>query len=162
MPFEIERKFLLRSTGWLPLVIERRQLRQAYFSSEGQASVRIRIADDSSATLTVKSRASDNRLEFEYPVPVADAIAMFQLREGAIISKVRHIVPAGELAWEIDVFDGDNAGLVIAEVELPGQRHDLQLPAWIGAEVTKDERYYNSSLARQPFPLWRSGLQVFP
>lgn len=158
MPFEIERKFLVTNDRWRPLVTARRHLRQAYLARGGRASVRVRIVDDASATLTVKSRETGRRLEFEYPVPVADAVSLLELRDGSIISKVRHIVPAGELDWEIDVFDGDNAGLIIAEIELPDERYPLTLPDWVGVEVTRDERYYNSGLARQAFSTWADRL----
>src|SRR5215467_1248326 len=116
MSFEIERKFLVRGNGWEKLVTRRTSLRQAYLASNGRISIRIRIKDDHAATLTVKSRPADlRRLELEYDIPVLEAEALMQLRQGSLIEKVRHVIPCGDLAWEVDVFLGDNYGLVIAE-----------------------------------------------
>ena len=155
MAIEIERKFLLRGNAWRPLVNGRVRLRQAYLAQDGGFSTRIRIVDTSSATLTIKSRkAGVRRLEYEYPIPLADAEALLSLRQGAGIEKVRHHVPWHGLTWEIDVFEGENAGLVIAEIELGHEQQQFEMPTWIGAEVTGDERYYNSRLAKHPFRMW--------
>jgi adenylate cyclase len=152
MGIEIERKFLVTGEGWRPLVTGRKLLRQAYLARQGKTSIRVRIVDESAATLTVKSRgARTSRLEFEYPIPIADAIALLEFRDGLLLSKVRHEVRYGGLMWEIDVFDGDNAGLVIAEVELASERQSISLPPWVGRVITHDERYYNSRLVHHPF-----------
>jgi adenylate cyclase len=157
MAIEIERKFLVCNGDWRPLVTKCVRLRQAYLAVEGRASVRVRVLDRSEATLTVKSRkAGLRRAEFEYPIPVADAEQLVLLRQGALIEKVRHIVPWQGLTWEIDTFEGENAGLEIAEVELDHESQPVELPPWIGAEITGQPRYYNSSLAREPFQLWRT------
>jgi adenylate cyclase len=122
MSFEIERKFLVRGNDWERLATRRISLRQAYLACNGKASIRIRIKDDGAATLTVKSRPADlRRLELEYDIPVLEAEALMKLRQGSIIEKVRHVIPYGDLAWEVDVFSGDNFGLIIAEIEL---RHE--------------------------------------
>src|SRR5262245_34709010 len=124
MSFEIEHKFLVSGDDWRKLVTSRIPIRQAYVSSDGKASIRVRIKDDSAATLSIKSRPVDlRRLELEYPVPMLEAEALMQLRQGLVIKKTRHIVPWGELAWEIDVFSDENEGLIIAEIEL---RHEHQ------------------------------------
>src|SRR3984957_6841289 len=103
MSFEIERKFLVRGDEWQRLAAKRIDIRQAYLASEGKASVRIRIIDNSSATLTVKSRPAElRRLELEYPIPMLEAEALMPLRQGSIVEKVRYRIPWGELAWEID------------------------------------------------------------
>ncbi|HEU4378990.1 MAG TPA: CYTH domain-containing protein [Hyphomicrobiaceae bacterium] len=155
MAIEIERKFLLRSNAWRSLVNGRVRLRQAYLAQDGGFSTRIRIVDTNSATLTIKSRkAGLRRLEYEYPIPLTDAEALLSLRQGASIEKVRHHVPWHGLTWEIDVFEGENAGLVIAEIELGHEQQQFEMPAWIGAEITGDERYYNSRLTKQPFGMW--------
>ena len=152
MAIEIERKFLVSSEGWKPHVTACKRLRQGYLARQGKTSIRVRIVDDASATLTIKSRgARTSRLEFEYPIPVAEALTLFELRDGCLLSKVRHIVPLDGVTWEIDVFDGDNAGLVIAEVELAHEHQALALPPWASREITHDERYYNSRLAHLPF-----------
>jgi adenylate cyclase len=93
-------------------------------------------------------------LEFEYPVPILDAKALMSLRMGSVIEKVRYVVPWGDLVWEIDVFSGENAGLTIAEIELRGRDQRIELPDWIGDEVTTQPQYNNSSLALHPFCSW--------
>ncbi|MBZ0140074.1 MAG: CYTH domain-containing protein [Pseudorhodoplanes sp.] len=155
MGFEIERKFLLRGDGWQQMASGRSSIRQAYLSSGSKASIRVRIKDNASATLAIKSRPVDlRRLELEYPIPVLDAEALLQLRDGAVIEKVRHIVPCDGAIWEVDVFCGENAGLVIAEIELRSAGQGVVLPDWIGAEVTGQPQYYNSALVRRPYASW--------
>ncbi|HML12138.1 MAG TPA: CYTH domain-containing protein [Xanthobacteraceae bacterium] len=155
MGVEIERKFLVTDDGWQKLVVERAHIRQAYLALGGKATIRVRIKDDRAARLTIKSRAAKlRRLELEYPIPVADAQALIALRRGAVIEKVRHIVPYGGATWEIDVFAGENAGLIIAEIELPHEDARLELPPFIGAEVTGRAEYYNSSLVVRPYRTW--------
>src|SRR5688572_5819165 len=113
MSFEIERKFLLRGDGWRGLVSNQTTIRQAYLGSTSKSSTRVRIRGDGTATLTIKSRPADlRRLELEYPIPVLQAEALMQLREGSIVEKTRYVVPHGSLAWEIDVFAGDRKSVV--------------------------------------------------
>src|SRR5216683_5833247 len=139
MSFEIERKFLVRGNGWEKLATRRISLRQAYLACNGKVSIRIRIKDDCAATLTVKSRPADlRRLELEYDIPVLEAEALIKLRQGSIIEKVRHVVPCGDLAWEVDVFSGDNFGLVIAEIELRHEHQHIELPPWRSEEHTSE------------------------
>jgi adenylate cyclase len=155
MAFEIERKFLVRSDGWRSEVSKRIAIRQAYLATEGNASVRVRIRDNLAATLSVKSRSTTlRRLELEYPVPVIEAEAMIGLRHGAVIEKVRHLVPHGDLTFEVDVFAGENEGLVIAEIELRDESQQFALPDWIGAEVTGQPDYYNGALVLRPYQSW--------
>ena len=155
MGFEIERKFLVSSNDWQRLATRQISLRQGYLATNGKSSIRIRIKGDGSATLTVKSRPVDlRRLELEYDIPVLEAEALMQLRQGAIVEKVRHVIPCGDLAWEVDVFSGDNYGLVVAEIELRHERQPVELPPWIGAEVTGQQQYYNSSLVQRPYSSW--------
>jgi adenylate cyclase len=155
MGFEVERKFLVRGDGWRDLATHRRQIRQAYLAPNGRASVRVRIVDNSSATLTIKNRgAGMRRLDLEYPIPVLEAESLVSLRSGTIVEKVRHIVPFAGATWEVDVFSGDNAGLVIAEVELRDEHQHVELPPWVGAEVTGQVQYYNGTLAHYPFGRW--------
>jgi adenylate cyclase len=153
---EIERKFLVAGEDWRTLATGRAHIRQAYLTDdEGHASIRVRIKDDGSAVLTIKSQGTElRRLELEYPIPPADAEALIALRRGAVVEKVRHVVPYAGATWEVDVFAGENAGLIIAEVELPHEDTRLELPPWIGAEVTGRSEYYNSSLAARPFRRW--------
>jgi adenylate cyclase len=155
MSFEIERKFLVRGDDWQQLVNDRTSIRQAYLASSEKASLRVRIRQESAATLTVKSRPYKlRRLELEYPIPVLEAEALMQLRCGSVIEKTRHVVPCGDLSWEIDVFSGENTGLTIAEIELRHEHQRIELPDWIGREVTGQLPYYNSSLAERPFSSW--------
>jgi adenylate cyclase len=155
MSVEIERKFLVAGDAWRELTAEYIHIRQAFLALDGKASVRVRIKDSTQATLTVKSRASGlSRLEFEYPVPLIDAEAMLPLRLGAVIEKRRWLVPYMGMMWEIDTFLGDNDGLVVAEIELRQEHQHIDLPPWIGREVTGLAKYYNSSLARRPYCTW--------
>jgi adenylate cyclase len=153
--FEIERKFLVTGDAWRAAATEQLQLRQAYLTLDGKASIRVRITNNRDATLTIKSRNAElRRLELEYSVPVLEAEAMIPLRRGSVIEKVRHKVPFGGLIWEVDVFAGENDGLVIAEVELNHEHQHVALPPWVGAEVTRREQYYNGSLAQRPYKSW--------
>lgn len=151
MAVEIERKFLVADDRWQSLATSSSAIRQGYLSEGGAASVRVRIVDDASAMLTIKSAPDreQGRLEFEYRIPVADAETLLALSARRVIAKRRHIVPAGAtgLVWEVDVFEGRLAGLVLAEIELDDVRRAIALPGWIGREVTDDPRYYNEHLA---------------
>jgi adenylate cyclase len=145
----------VRGYDWQRFVNDRTSIRQAYLASSDKASIRVRIEEESAATLTVKSRPHQlRRLELEYPIPVLEAEALMRLRRGSVIEKTRHVVPCGELSWEVDVFVGENAGLTIAEIELRDEHQRIELPNWIGAEVTGQLPYYNSSLAERPFSSW--------
>lgn len=155
MAQEIERKFLVRSDAWRAGVTRRHRIRQAYLSVPGsRASVRIRVVDEQTARLTVKAAAGSDgpalsRAEFEYPVPLSDALAMFELRVGEVVEKVRHVLDAGAgRVWEVDEFSGGLAGLVMAEIELARADEDIALPGWVGREVTNDPRYGNVALAQ--------------
>ena len=155
MSFEIERKFLVRGDDWRALAISQTPIRQGYLASDGKASIRVRIRGDSTATLTIKSRPVDlRRLELEYDIPILEAEALMQLRQGSVIEKVRHVVPCGDLAWEVDVFAGENLGLILAEIELRHEHQHVELPPWIGTEVTGQPQYYNSTLVKRPFSSW--------
>jgi len=155
MSLEIERKFLVLSDVWRNSAIRHTKIRQAYLDSNANVSIRVRMKDDSSATLTLKSRSPKlRRREFEYAIPTLDAEELISLRRSCVIEKVRHIVPYGKLNWEVDVFSGENQGLVVAEIELPDENHQIELPAWIGPEVTGQDRYYNGTLAQHPYRSW--------
>lgn len=155
MAIEIERKFLVRNDAWRAQVAGTVAIRQAYLATDGPASVRIRIRDNETATLSVKSRpASLRRLELEFPVPVLEAEAMIGLRHGAVVEKVRHLVPHGDLTFEVDVFSGENEGLIVAEIELRDENQVVTLPDWIGAEITGQPQYYNSALVLRPYQSW--------
>ena len=149
MATEIERKFLVVGDGWKALAQSSSVIRQGYLSSNAKATVRVRSWDDQGAALTLKGRVSGmSRPEYEYDIPVEDARELLDMAQPHLVEKRRHIVPFAGLTWEVDVFEGRHAGLVIAEVELESEAQDVTLPDWIGAEVTNDERYYNASLSR--------------
>jgi adenylate cyclase len=155
MSFEIERKFLVRGNDWHCLATSHMSIRQAYLSCSGKASIRVRIRSEGTATLTIKSRPVDlRRLELEYLIPALEAEALLPLRQGSIIEKTRYLVPCGDLVWEVDVFSGENLGLVVAEIELRHECQRFELPSWVGTEITGQSQYYNSSLVQLPFCSW--------
>jgi adenylate cyclase len=150
MGIEIERKFLVHGEAWRAEVLTSSSLRQGYLSHGEVTTVRVRT-DDRSAWLTIKTQTRGiTRGEFEYSIPVDDAEKLLDACGGRVIEKVRYIVPCGRLRWEIDVFGGKNAGLVLAEIELSSEQEEFDRPDWIGSEVSGDPRYYNSNLAMHP------------
>jgi adenylate cyclase len=153
---EIERKFLVRD----PSVVDGLPglpYRQGYLSTDPERTVRVRIAG-ARAWLTVKGATTGaTRAEFEYPIPPADAVALLALCAGPLVEKTRHRVEHAGRTWEIDVFVGDNAGLVLAEVELPAEDAPLDVPPWAGEEVTHDPRYVNARLVAHPYRTWGRG-----
>jgi adenylate cyclase len=153
---EIERKFLVKPGAWTPSD-PGTHFKQGYLSSRKERVVRVRI-EGSIAKLTIKGpNRGAVRSEFEYPLPVDDAaILLDELCEQPLIDKHRHLEQVAGRTWEIDVFHGDNDGLVVAEVELPTEDAPLELPSWAGDEVTGDPRYFNSNLIEHPFRTWRA------
>ncbi len=155
MPYEIERKFLVRDEKWRAAACPALSIRQGYLTRNGSLSLRVRIIDRARATLTLKSAVAEiRRLEFEYDIPLADGAILLGLREGGLIEKLRYKLPWQDLVWEIDVFQGENQGLVVAEIELPHEDKVFEKPDWLGREVTSDRRYSNASLAKLPFQKW--------
>lgn len=155
MPTEIERKFLVASDAWRAAADRGRRLRQAYIAETQRAAVRVRTEDDANGVLTIKSANSGlSRAEFEYALPAAEARELFQLRQGSIVEKVRFTVPFADRLWEVDVYSGENEGLVLAEIELRSETDAIERPTWLGREVTGDARYYAARLARSPFRDW--------
>ncbi len=153
MAVEIERKFLVKGTQWRQGAGVR--LSQGYLNRDKERTVRVRIAGDKSF-LTIKGLTRGAcRAEFEYAIPVADAEQLLELSDGPIIQKTRYVVVHDGLTWEVDEFLGDNAGLVLAELELASEDQAFTRPPWLGAEVTHDSRYFNSSLASHPYCQWR-------
>lgn len=153
MAKEIERKFLVSSPAWRDFVEAEIRIRQFYLVAAVERTVRIRISDGRAAMLTLKFPARDRgREEFEYPVPLAEAEEMQAFAIGRIIEKTRHHVRHEGYLYEVDVFGGGLAGLVIAELETPDIVPAEKLPSWLGREVTQDNRYYNASLALGELP----------
>lgn len=160
---EIERKFLVCSDAWRGLA-PGRLYRQGYICSEPDRTVRVRLIEAPGgsggfAFLTIKGRpAGLCRAEFEYEIPFADGTYLLErMAERPLIEKYRYRIPVEGLVWEVDEFLGENAGLVVAELELAAEDQVFSRPVWLGAEVTDDRRYANSSLARHPFCRWGTG-----
>ena len=156
MPFEIERKFLVKG-DFKSMAYAHSRIKQGYICSGGGRTVRVRIRGDK-GYLTIKGpsdKAGLARYEFETEIPVADASDLMRLCEPGVIDKTRYLVRSGAHIFEVDEFYGDNEGLVIAEVELSAEDEAFEKPDFIGREVTGDRRYYNSHLRRNPYRLWR-------
>jgi adenylate cyclase len=155
MATEIERKFLLASDDWRREVTEHTDLVQGYLSRGKNSAIRVRIKGEQ-AHLNIKHTIDGiHRLEYEYPIPIGDAREMLErVALRPLIDKTRHHVRRGPHLWEIDEFHGDNAGLVVAEVELSAADEEFERPAWLGTEVSDDARYYNSNLSEHPYSRW--------
>lgn len=152
---EVERKFLLRSDAWRDEVHRSIRLVQGYLARSEGSAVRVRI-DGDTAELNIKHTLDGiDRLEFEYPIPLDDAREMLeQVAMRPLIEKTRHLVEYAGHLWEIDEFFGDNAGLVVAEIELEDADEAFERPPWLGEEVSHDVRYYNSNLSKRPYRQW--------
>lgn len=167
MPIEIERKFLVTSDAWRTAAHEVVPMAQGYINDQAamdsgarRASVRVRVAGEQ-AFLNLKSREPGHtRQEFDYSIPPEDARALLALCVGGIIDKRRHYVTHAGHLWEVDEFLGDNAGLVVAEIELDSAEEHFQHPDWLGTEVTDSLRYYNLALAARPYSQWREDERV--
>lgn len=155
MGIEVERKFLITNERWREAADAGTAYRQGYLGGGDRASVRVRI-EGNRANINIKSRTlSVRRQEFEYPIPLDDArILLDQLCSGPLIEKTRYRVEYAGKIWEVDVFGGDNAGLVVAEIELAHEDESFSLPPWVGEEVSDDPRYYNVNLVTHPFKDW--------
>lgn len=151
---EIERKFLVSGELWRETA-EGTRYRQGFLSTEPERTVRVRVAGPR-GSITVKGKnIGARRAEFEYEIPVADAERMLDtLCKRPLIEKVRYVLAVGVHTWEIDVFEGDNAGLVVAEIELRREDEAFERPEWVGDEVTDDPRYFNSNLVANPYRAW--------
>jgi len=155
MGYEIERKFLVVGNQWKKDT-DGTLYRQGYLSTEKERTVRVRSIENS-AFLTVKGINSGiRRLEFEYEIPLSDAETMLEdLCEQPIIEKYRYRIIYNGFTWEVDEFLGENAGLVIAEIELDNEEQSFERPPWIGKEVSGDPRYFNSVLSIHPYQSWK-------
>lgn len=156
MALEIERKFLVVGDAWRGEVSRSVEMRQGYLSREdGRASVRVRLEGEA-ARLNIKAAVvGAARAEYEYAIPVEDCRHILETLCVGRVDKTRHYVERDGLTWEIDEFCGDNAGLIVAEVELASEDQVIARPTWLGREVTDDRRYYNHHLALHPYRSWR-------
>ena len=151
---EIERKFLVKGNAWRAIA-KGTTYREGYLNSAKERTVRIRIAD-SQAFITIKGMTvGATRSEYEHEIPFDEGKAMLEtLAEKPLIEKTRYKIPVGNLTWEIDEFLGENAGLIVAEVELKSEDQTFHKPIWAGDEVTYDPRYFNANLVKNPFTRW--------
>lgn len=153
MAKEIERKFLVKDS-WQPQSAGIK-IAQGYLSTVPERTVRVRIKGNR-GYLTIKGKNQGiSRAEFEYEIPVQDAEELLQMAEQPILVKTRYLEKQGDFTWEVDVFAGENQGLVVAEIELPAEDAEFSRPAWLGEEVSGDVRYYNANLIKFPFSLWK-------
>ena len=153
MAKEIERKFLVKDS-WQPQA-DGIKIAQGYLSTEPERTVRVRIKGGR-GYLTIKGRNHGlSRDEFEYEIPLRDAEELLKLAIPPLLSKTRYVERHGDSTWEIDVFAGENQGLVVAEIELPHEQADFFRPEWLGREVSGDVRYYNANLIKMPYNLWK-------
>jgi adenylate cyclase len=152
MGVEIERKFLVTGRGYRSGVSHR--IRQGYLNLDPDRTVRVRLVHGK-AFITIKGRGLGARQEFEYEIPASDADQMLNsVCVRPIIEKTRYTIVVGQSTFEVDEFDGDNAGLTIAEIELDDLDQQFGEPDWLGAEVTQDPRYANANLVRRPYRDW--------
>jgi|TARA_B110000259_G_scaffold12018_1_gene12932 adenylate cyclase len=156
MSLEIERKFLIKNLDFKTESFEKKYLKQGYLNADKNRTVRIRIADEK-AFITIKgksNKAGTTRFEWEKEIPFSEAEELLLLCEPCIIEKHRYLIKKGTHTFEVDVFLGDNQGLIVAEVELNSENETFEKPTWLGNEVTGELKYYNSSISKLPFKNW--------
>lgn len=153
---EIERKFLVTSTAFLDEFRAKNRIIQGYLSSVPERTVRVRVKGDK-GYLTIKGKSSNSgmsRMEWEKEITLEDAKQLLQLCEAGVIDKIRYEITVGKHLYEVDVFSGENGGLILAEIELESEKEAFEKPSWLGIEVTNDNRYYNAYLSQKPFKNW--------
>jgi len=153
---EIERKFLVLSDDFKTTASTSNRIVQGYLNSNPERTVRVRIKGNK-GFLTIKGKGNESgttRLEWEKEIALTDAEQLLPLCEKGIIDKIRYEVPLGKHIYEIDVFSGDNDGLIVAEIELSSEDETFEKPIWLGKEVTGEEKYYNAHLSNHPFKTW--------
>ena len=154
---EIERKFLVTSSAFLQQFKAQNRIVQGYLNSNPERTVRVRIKGNK-GFLTIKGKGNESgttRFEWEKEIALVEAEALLQLCESGIIDKIRYEIPLGKHTFEVDVFSGENQGLIIAEVELSSENEVFEHPNWLGKEVTGDKKYYNSYLSENPLCSWK-------
>lgn len=157
MKLEIERKFLVQNNDFIEQTFSKKYLKQGYLNSHPSRTVRIRV-DGTKGIITIKGKSKDqgtSRLEWEKPILLEEAQQLLLLCEKGVIEKTRHLIQAGKHWYEVDVFEGENKGLVLAEVELNLADEFFEKPSWLGAEVTGNPKYYNSYLSKNPYMQWK-------
>lgn len=153
---EIERKFLVHSLDFIEEASQAQKIAQGYLNSAPERTVRIRIKDNK-GFITIKGKGDETgttRFEWEKEIDLQEAEALLQLCEAGVIDKTRYLIKKGNHTFEVDVFDGENKGLVVAEIELSDANETFEKPIWLAKEVTSDEKYYNAYLSKKPFKSW--------
>ncbi len=153
---EIERKFLVTSSDFITESQAHHQIAQGYLNSNPERTVRVRIKDNQ-GFLTIKGKSNESgttRFEWEKEIPIAEAKQLIVLCEKGVIEKTRYLIKKEKHLFEVDVFSGENEGLVIAEIELADENEPFVKPHWLGDEVTHEERYYNAYLSQFPYKSW--------
>lgn len=154
---EIERKFLVTSTQFISEAFRSTRIVQGYLNSDPERTVRIRIKGEK-GYLTIKGIGSESglsRFEWEKEIPLGDAERLLILCEKGIIDKIRYEVKVGKHLVEVDIFAGENEGLILAEIELKSEEEHIEKPTWLGKDVTNDNKYYNAFLSKNPFQKWK-------
>ncbi len=154
MPIEIERKFLVTNSDWKSITNKETLIKQGYITSNLKRTVRVRVKEEK-GFLTIKGKTvNTSRAEYEYEIPLSEALELMNLCEGPLIEKTRYeVIQNGDL-WEVDVFEGANKGLIVAELELESEDQEVTLPDWVGKEVSHEEKYFNSKLINNPYRGW--------
>lgn len=153
---EIERKFLVTNSDFIALATAKNRIVQGYLNSDPERTVRIRIKGNK-GYLTIKGKGNESgtsRLEWETEIPLIDAEQLLSLCEKGVIDKIRYEIPVENHIYEVDVFSGENNGLIIAEIELQDETETFSKPNWLGEEVTGDKKYYNAYLSNHPYQSW--------
>lgn len=153
---EIERKFLVNSLDFIAEAKQSQKIIQGYLNSNPERTVRIRIKDQK-GFITIKGKGDvtgTTRLEWEKEIELQEAETLIKLCETGVIDKTRYLIPKGKHTFEVDIFEGENKGLVMAEIELSDANEIFEKPSWLAEEVTNDERYYNAYLSKKPFTNW--------
>lgn len=155
MPIEIEHKYLVNHEAWASVNSERSSvMKQAYMQSDPDKTIRVRIAGNT-GFLTIKGKSRNaSRAEYEYEIPLSEAEELMAQFCNNVVEKVRHYVLFAGKTWEVDIFGGANAGLIVAEIELGSEHEAYDKPHWVGENVTFDPRYTNASLAKKPYSAW--------
>lgn len=155
MAIEIERKFLVDEDKWNALAKPQgTHYKQGYIINSERGAGRVRVAGERAYITFKGASTSISRAEFEYTVPVNEAIELLKLFALSSVEKIRYRIEFEGKLWEVDVFLGDNEGLIVAEIELQSEDEQFELPEWVAAEVTHDERYFNSNLSTNPYKTW--------
>lgn len=153
---EIERKFLVHSLDFVTEAIQFQKIAQGYLNTSPERTVRIRIKDQK-GFITIKGKGDETgttRFEWEKEIALHEAEALLKLCEKGAIDKTRYLIKKGNHTFEVDIFEGENKGLIVAEIELSDANETFEKPNWLSEEVTGDEKYYNAYLSKKPFTTW--------